>query len=212
MDNDIIQAYIWQEVIRLGFSPSGSKNIKSWLHQYGKSLPDFWGVENYPKIPKKEKGAVKAQIDCSVNINMELNYSIENIEKFSAEFLHINDTRDLMWTHDVDGKYFKFPNQNFLTKHKQINNAKQECSEIDIERVIDSLLLHPRAHQHILSPVDKHEIRIGGGIDNPFVFLFHLRFQLCPEPIAREEEKVRLINLFFNAIKNKKDINNNELF
>ena len=37
MDKKIIQAYLWQEIIRMGFSPSSDKDKKSWLRQYGKS-------------------------------------------------------------------------------------------------------------------------------------------------------------------------------
>jgi hypothetical protein len=29
MDKNIIQAYLWQDVIRLGFSPSGNKDKKN---------------------------------------------------------------------------------------------------------------------------------------------------------------------------------------
>ena len=43
MDNDIIQAYLWQKVIRLGFSPSKDSDISRWLHQYARSLPVFLG-------------------------------------------------------------------------------------------------------------------------------------------------------------------------
>ena len=31
MDNDIIQAYLWREVIRLAFSPASTKDIKNWI-------------------------------------------------------------------------------------------------------------------------------------------------------------------------------------
>jgi hypothetical protein len=117
-----------------------------------------------------------------------------------------------MWTHDVDSAYFTFPEQVFLTKYNQRNHAIKHMSTTDIEKVIDSLLLHPRVHQHIESPINSHEIRIGGGILNPFVFLFHLRYQLCPAPIIRNNERTRLISLFESAVKNNTPVKPNELF
>ena len=43
---------------------------------------------------------------------------------------------------------------------------------------------------------------MGGGITNPFLYLFHLRIQLCPISDRRKAEKARLIDLFEVAIKN----------
>jgi hypothetical protein len=78
--------------------------------------------------------------------------------------------------------------------------------------VIDGLILHPCAHQHIAHPVDNHEIRFGGGITNPYLYLFHLRYQLCPLEDRRNRERVRLTDLFFNAInENRLAISANEL-
>lgn len=105
-----------------------------------------------------------------------------------------------MWIHDVDDQYFNFPNQLFLTKYNQEQKALREFEAQDIEKVVDGLLCHPVVHQHIESPIDKHEIRIGGGIDNAFLFLFQLRYQLCPFPDKRKTERDRLMNLFQDEI------------
>jgi hypothetical protein len=46
-----------------------------------------------------------------------------------------------------------------------------------------------------------HEIRVSGGIENAFVFLFHLRYQFClVSDEARGFERNRLVNLFTTAI------------
>ena len=111
-----------------------------------------------------------------------------------------------MWTHDVDSRYFSFPEQAFLTNHNNKNRAIENMTSEHIEEVIDALLLHPKAHQHIESPINNHEIRIGGGILNPFVFFFHLRYQLCPDKTKKDKERKRLVNLFEYAIKNKKQL------
>ncbi|MBS3905901.1 MAG: hypothetical protein KGZ49_02585 [Syntrophaceae bacterium] len=97
-----------------------------------------------------------------------------------------------------------FPEQSILNKHKKRKDALQKINDRDMEVVIDGLICHPHAHQHIESPIEKHEIRIGGGISNPFLFLFHLRYQLCPIKEKREHEKGRLMNLFKQSIVEKK--------
>lgn len=201
MDNDIIQAYLWQKVIRLGFSPSKDSDIKSWLYLYNSSLPGFWETEEYPKI-----SVLDGQFQIKVNfhqINMSFDCSITNIKKFSVYFLHTANTDGLMWVHDVDHKYFAFPSQSLLNKMGKEPQAINKISTQHIERVLNGLIFHPRSHQHIKLPINNHEIRMGGGIDNPFIFLLHLRYQLCLDTKRRQKEKEYLINLFETAIRNK---------
>lgn len=93
-----------------------------------------------------------------------------------------------MWCHDFDGNYFIFPNQTFLTIYNQRNNASRNMDDSDIEAVIDSLLLHPTPHQHVESPLANHDIRVGGGLVNPFLYLFCLRIQFCPFGQMRQAE------------------------
>lgn len=205
MDKDIIQAYLWQDVIRLGFSPSGNKDKKKWVHMYVRSLKDFWEVDEYPPNPQSNR-AITGKLTSSMKINILIDYSITDISNFTVRFLHISNTRELMWTHDVDSRYFSFPEQAFLTNHNNKNRAIENMTSEHIEEVIDALLLHPKAHQHIESPINNHEIRIGGGILNPFVFFFHLRYQLCPDKTKKDKERKRLVNLFEYAIKNKKQL------
>jgi len=209
MDNNIIQAYLWNEVIRLGFSPAGDKDRKHWIIQYGKSLKEFWGVGEYPTKNKLDTIVVNHS-----NVNLEYQFSpITNIEKYTIEFYYLSDSLELMWTHDVDSQgYFQFPEKSLLQKYKKLPTAKRNISTIHIETVLNGLIFHPAVHQHIKSPIDDHEIRIGGGIYNPFVFLFHLRFQLCPFDEKRNKEKTRLVALFEDAIRSENNIPPNELF
>ncbi len=179
---------------------------------YGQSLKDFWDIDDYPPIPHYEAGVLKSELASSIQINMLIDYSIVDISNYAVEFFHINNTRELMWTHDVDSRYFTFPEQFFLTKHRKRKHAIRKMSTTNVGSVIDSLLLHPNAHQHIESPISYHKIRIGGGILNPFVFLFHLRYQLCPDSPARSSERIRLISLFESAIRKNTPVTANALF
>lgn len=63
MDKDIIRAYLWQEIIRLAFSPSSTKEQKTWLALYAKSLKNFWEVGTYPGNPREYKGRLSIMID-----------------------------------------------------------------------------------------------------------------------------------------------------
>lgn len=210
MDKNIIQAYLWRNIIRLGFSPTGDKDRQSWLYMYGKSLKDFWEVDEYQPNPQiRCNGAITAELTSKIDIL--IGYSITDISNFTVRFLYRPNTRELMWTHDVDSKYFSFPEQAFLTNHNNRNRAIANMTSEHIEGVIDALLLHPKAHQHIESPINNHKIRIGGGILNPFVFLFHLRYQLCPDKIKRDKEKERLINLFESVVKSNTPVTANKL-
>ena len=205
MDSQIIQAYLWQEIIRIGFSPSNDKDKKIWLIQYGNSLQNFWEVDSYPLPPKLKNRSIEGSLEAASNLGLMLEYSISKLSKFAVRFLYkLNGKFELIWTHDVDEQYFKFPNQLFLTEYHKEKNALKEFKVEDIERVIDGLLCHPVVHQHIESPIDKHEIRIGSGIDNAFLFLFQLRYQLCPIAEKKKAERDRLINLFQDAIIQKK--------
>jgi hypothetical protein len=205
MDKDIIQAYLWQDVIRLGFSPSGNKDKKKWVHMYVRSLKDFWEVDEYPPNPQSN-GAITGKLTCALSLDISLSYSISIIDntKFAVTFSLFSDRSNKLWVHDVDGSYFMFPEQSLLSKYNKGKAAIKKITSTHIEKVLDGLIFHPTAHQHIKT--NFHSIRIGGGIHNPFLYLFHLRYQLCPDKTKRDEERERLVNLFEYAIKNKKQL------
>jgi len=213
MDNKFICAYLWQDIIRLGFSPASTKEKKNWLLQYGRSLKQFWEVEAYPEAPKSSKGILSSTINSPDHLGLCFEYAIQSNDKFTVTLMYSPPVKDkeLMWCHDMDGQYFYFPNQLFLTDHNKRSFAIKQMSDIDIGKVVDSLLIHPTPHQHIESPVDDHNIRIGGGLLNPFLYLFHLRVQLCPIQVRRNAERERLVYLFKDAIQNNNPVNINEL-
>ncbi len=206
MDEDIARAYLWQEVINLGFSPSGDTEKYRWIHQYMQSLKAFWEIDAYPNPPKDKSSKISGKVDTANNLAFDFQVSAR--DKVSVQFLLTPiQGNGLLWSHDVDGQYFSFPIQSLLTEHDKRKIALKSCDlqESDIEMIVDGLFCHTRAHQHIELPPIDHGIRIGGGIDNAFLFLFHLRYQLCPIPEKQKMEKRRLVQLFFYAIKNKEE-------
>lgn len=78
------------------------------------------------------------------------------------------------------------------------------------------MLFHPRCHTHLEDVgvthvqlgqngegLSTHEVRVGGCIENPFVFLFHLRYQFSlVSSDVRGQERARVIALFDHAIRN----------
>jgi len=213
MDDKVICAYLWQDIIRLGFSPASTKDKKNWLFQYGQSLKQFWEVEGYSKPPQSKGNILSSTINSPIHLGLCFEYAIQSNDKFSVTLMYSPPVKDkeLMWCHDMDGQYFSFPNQLLLTDHKKRHSAIKEMSDINISNVIDSLFMHPTPHQHIESPIDDHNIRIGGGLLNPFLYLFHLRVQLCPIQVRCDAEKARLVHLFKDAMQNNSPISVNKL-
>jgi hypothetical protein len=201
MDDEIIRAYLWRDVIRLGFSPSSTKERKCWLREYQNSLRYFWEVDSYPASLSEERGIIKAQINCD-KLNLCLDYEIKPNSNFKASFLFLQQSNvELILIHDVDDNYYTFPDQLWLTMDNRRSMAVRNYSQDHAKAVMDGLIFHPAVHLHIASPIDNHEIRIGGGINNPFQYLFQLRYQFCPDEIKRQAERDRLIALFFNAVR-----------
>lgn len=210
MDKKIIRAYLWQEVIRLGFCPSGEKEQKRWVVQYLNSLKNFLELHSLPDPPGSENPIT---FSYPIPIDLDIECSITKTDKFKLTFLYLPPSGKpaLMWDHDVDGAFFTFPVQDFLSHHNQRNKVLKEFSDEDIAIVLDALIFHPAAHQHIESPIDKHEIRIGGGIVNAFQFLFHLRYQFCPDEEKRKAEEKRLVRLFTDAVGKDSEVPINQL-
>lgn len=211
MDKSIVRAYLWQEVVRLAFHPTGKRDIAAWIHLYQKSLRDFWQMSHYPELPKvtpqqEIKGAFDyEQLGCCAD------YTVVSRDKFSASILHSASAQGLLWSHHVDPGYFYFPIQDFLTAYGGLAKAISAFGDDDLAAVLNGLLFHPAAHQHIVSPIDKHHIRIGGGISNAFAYLFHLRYQLCPIENLRKAEQSRLLHLFKPAIQSNMTISAQDL-
>ena len=119
------------------------------------------------------------------------------------------------WKFHVDPEFHsKASLQTSVDKypHQQMGELRR-----DVEAVLNGMLFHPRCHTHLedlgirhvqldqeKGGLKSHEVRIGGGIENSYVFLFHLRYQFClVHTNARRDERLRLVDLFENAIRNK---------
>jgi hypothetical protein len=159
-------------------------------------------------------------------LNITCNYNIEDTWKYSGIISNMENDSQAIWALEVDPIHISKSNlHNSTAKYSSQNKLKHLRN--DIEAVLNGMLFHPCHHCHIdkLGVVARlqgskttkngvHDVRIGGGISNAFVFLFHLRYQFCIiSDQIREQERNRLINLFTNAIKKDlQSIPTNNLF
>ena len=114
MDKQVIRAYLWQAVIRLGFCPASTKDQQGWLYQYGQSIKDFWET-SYPKPPRLENGRITAMIDCTDILKLSVTYQVDSAYKFNVHFQYSYtlDNNQFIWIHDVDGNFFLLPSTTF---------------------------------------------------------------------------------------------------
>ena len=197
---DIQLSYLWKKIILLAFNPSGDKDVNKWISCYSRSVVKFWEISDYPRLDRNNL------IVANGNIPINFDFSYESLMKFVVSFYYTNSSNiDFIWLHDVDKNYY-IPEQPILTNDNHMKKCIKGINTDDILTILNGLFFHPTAHQHIEAPISHHVIRIGGGIHNPFQFLFHLRYQLCLIEQKRDEEKNRLTELFFNAIKSKSSI------
>lgn len=204
MNDNKRRAIVWDTIERLAFRPNPPQ---SWLGVYAKTLHALWGME-----PTRVYLARNDEFSVTF-LNLECCYSIDSVDKYSASLVH--DSSDcLHWQIHVDPAFHSKASLQIPVP----NYPRQQMGELrrDVQTVLNGMLFHPRCHAHFedlgvrhvqldqdSGGLSSHEVRIGGGIENPYVFLFHLRYQFClVSNQARNDEMTRLIGLFENAIRN----------
>ncbi|MGI9278543.1 MAG: hypothetical protein ACR2PX_02810 [Endozoicomonas sp.] len=198
------RAYLYQAVIELLFSPSTEKERKQWIHAFLGSLVSFW--QTYTLNPYTIKNGQYEITPNLLGIECFCSCDIRENNYFAIQFTVFKDglNEPFTWAHHVDPRYFRVPLKAFLGEHNSVKTkALAEADEEDIAAILDTLVFHPCEHIHMESCIPDHEIRFGGGISNPFQYLFHLRYQFCPIPKVREAEKQRLKDLVYRALQSK---------
>ncbi len=198
------QAIVWDAIEHLAFRPT-TADRKGWLWCYLRSLAKLWGVE--------ETSVEACQITefTFKDLNIRCTYGIEDIDHYGVTIQNIENVTS-SWKLHVDRNYcsrssFYQPGERYPTQDMTAH------LEHEVKTVLDGMICHPRNHAHgdqlgIVSPLgdpielSSKEIRLGGGIENGFVFLTHLRYQFCLlSNDARQKERTRLTSLFARAIR-----------
>ncbi len=214
MNDNKRRAIVWDEIERLAFRPDSPEN---WLGVYAKMLHMLWGEEaTWNRFGPNDEFIVTF-------LNLKCCHSIKTVSKYEISFVH-NSSGCTHWKIHVDPKFLSKASLQTPVE----NYPRQQMNELhhDVEAVLNGMIFHPRCHTHLedlgirhvqldqgKGGLKSHEIRIGGGIENPYVFLFHLRYQFClVHKNVRRDERLRLIDLFERSIKNKKKVSTKDIF
>jgi hypothetical protein len=220
------RAIVWDTIERMAFRPTSDPDRRAWLEIYARALPGLWEMEHENVRVHKDDGRSMA-----VSIlfhEVEYECSIKKCDEYSVTMLRNNAA---FWHLHVDPC---FPSrcgygQSSTKCHQQDKGKAGESTkypredkakhlEGDVEVVLNGMIFHPRNHAHAedlgiswpASPANTmlstHEVRLGGGIENAFVFLAHLRYQFyLLSEAARSEERRRLERLFVQSIRSRKE-------
>lgn len=202
-------AFVWDTIERLAFKPSDQKH---WLSVFERTLHTLWGIHAADVQTRRLAG-----FDI-LPLNVACEYTVETALKYSVSIMNVAAQDSCCWTVHVDPSYVSkaaWP----VKMDKYPRQEQEKCLRKDITRVLNGMVFHPRNHAHGdllgIAPdlgaagpgLPCHEMRLGGGIENAFAFLTHLRYQFCLlSKDVREAEKTRLVNLFTTAISNKRPV------
>jgi len=203
------QAIVWDAIERLAFRPSEADR-QGWLWCYVRSLRTIWGVE-----PTNIATHGNTGFDAWF-LNIACDYAVEAPDRYSVTIVHAATNAPACWSVHVDPGYCSrsslyHPDEDYPTQ--DIDGRLER----DVTTVLDGMIFHPRNHAHgdaigIVSQfaadepaLPASEMRLGGGIENGYVFLTHLRYQFCLlSKAARQAERTRLVRLFTAAIRDRK--------
>jgi hypothetical protein len=209
------QSVVWAAIERMAFRPAQDN---TWLSLYERTIHQLWELE---------PGDVVTQCNTRLEVpflNISCEYRVEQIGKYDVSIRLRGDDSRFPLAFQVDPAY-----ASKASLHNEIRRyRRQDCARHlhnDVASVLDGMVFHPRNHTHLEDcgltasmqggqALDAHEIRVGGGIENAFVFLFHLRYQFClVSEDTRTHEKNRLVALFTSAIEeSERNVLPKELF
>ncbi len=211
LTDDLIKTFLYQEIMKLAFEVTDTALMNRWITACVHSFQQFWGVEHSPC--QNPRSPLMLEVN---EFDMTCEITIDALDDFSVTINSVAQRNDeLILRHEAHA----LKQQNFITPYlftaAQQSGAKAEYTTAQLGDVIDYMLLHPFVHIHIKGPINpENHIRLGGGIANVLQYLFHLRYQLCPEAIrqpktsgtVKHPERERLIVLFDKAIKAGKKV------
>ena len=215
MNDNKRRAIVWDMIERLAFRPNPPA---SWLGVYAKTLHRFWGEQ-----PMRDHFALDDNFSVTF-LNLKCSHFIESVAKYSVSLIQDSSTVRCYWQNHIDPEYLS--KGSLYSASGRYPRQQRAQLQRDIEAVLYGMIFHPRCHAHLedlgvrhvqldhdRGGLSSHEVRIGGGIENPYVFLFHLRYQFClVSNQVRQSERQRLIDLFERSIRGNQNVNARDLF
>ena len=212
------QSIVWAIIERMAFRPNPAG---TWMALYERTIHRLWEIQPGDVVIRHntEFQVPFLNIICQYHL-------VERVgKKYDASIRLTGDQSCFLWTVHVDPDYASKAALHNESRSYQRQDRARHLHD-DVASVLDGMVFHPRNHTHIeecgltadllvnSALLAAHEIRIGGGIENAYVFLFHLRYQFCLVSVeSRTQERNRLIDLFTSAIAERREsVPPNELF
>jgi hypothetical protein len=214
--------YLWTEIERILFEPTSDKDKKKWFKQYHKFALSLWGKE--PEFPTN----TEYELFLDEDFQMFFRTPFE-LPKFSVDFSYKNSIQSF---HYDNSEYFSkidlvdvfkdgILDKAYHRKVKQVNPTRGE-----IEGILKSMIVHPDLHIHYYKETFRelkadnaaNYIRLGFNTNNPFMFLYHLAFQLCDYKTdyksskKKQEEFKRIVDLVEKNLQNRTKVPSGKLF
>ena len=176
------KAIVWETIERIAFRPTSDRDRNAWLGVYAKTLHALWGIDRtWARFGPDDEFIVTF-------LNLKCSYLIESVDKYEVSLVNDPVGGHLYWKNHIDPGFLSKSSLHLVGM--KYPRFQRKYLQDDIKAVLDGLIFHPRCHVHLedlgvrhihldqnTGGLLSHEIRIGGGIENPYVILFHLRYQ-----------------------------------
>lgn len=191
------RTHIWVMIARRAFTPRNDGEREKWLHCFYQAIPRY--VDNsLLSAPRSGRGMLGCR-----SLDFECRY---NIQPDRADFTMLIPSCE--WQFGIESMVFAC-----VPCLHEWEEARNELCEDDVTEVLRGMIEHPRAHFHMHQDSFPHEVRIGTGLQEAFLFLFQLRFQLCIDQDRRDTEMNRLSRIFsVDWLRNEQDVSPQKLF
>lgn len=214
---------IWFFIESKFFTPK-RKNSRGWLVAYGKFIKQILEIKDEINKPILDKSVLEQNNPVFFHFG-KFTFSIEltktQIEKFAVTLIVDNEQHNYHFdkTYSLNETvliYDKIELQN------KIENSKTSGEfESVVRELLEKKIVHPALHNHPTKE-EFHGIRLSFAIENPFLFLYHLVFQLIERgadyhdknKLLKGQELSRLVNVIVKNfdLKHENKIDVRELF
>jgi len=195
------RTHIWDMIARHAFTPRDVGERARWLHCFSRMIPRY--LENPRVSPPQGGGTSFAGVFGCQSLDFECRYSIQPDR---ADFTMLRPSCE--WQFGIESTVFAC-----VPCLHEWNEGIDEVCEEDVAEVLRGMVGHPRAHLHIHEDSFPHEVRIGTGLHEPFLFLFQLLFQLRIDQNMRDTEMNRLRRIFcVDWLRTEHDVSPQKLF
>ena len=180
---DLRCTHIWYAIVRNAFSPHAPRARATWLSCFSKVISIYVDTP-VVKFPGQYGESFLGEIGCS-SLEFLCKYKIQP-ERADFTMLRGDSSE---WQYGIESPVF-------VPNGRNVRVDRASLRRDDVDKVLCAMIKHPRAHLHVYNDKPRREVRIGTGLSESFLFLFQLRFQLCIDPARRQQEMVRLKQIF----------------